>query len=221
MGDEHEPSRRLVVLGVRCPQRRDLPLGALAPPARADRRRRVRLWRAHVATAVDAAVGEGSPARASSIRFATSSIRPANVRAGAQQAGWTAPRSPSRQNHRQTGLTRRRPRCPTCRQLRAPATSLLLASSRCVATRGSRLASCLRRHRRRGLLPSMPDDKGKDVTRSSPLLIYTAHEAFMKPRVVPHNRPPQVRTNGNGRNAYDRACCGDRRRRSGGDDAGG
>jgi hypothetical protein len=29
----------------------------------------------------------------------------------------------------------------------------------------------------------------KDVTRSSPLPIYTAHEAFMKPRVVPHNRP--------------------------------
>src|SRR5207244_8968450 len=52
---------------------------------------------------------------------------------------------------------------------------------------------------RRGLLPSMPDDKGKDVARSSPLVIYTAHEAFMKPRVVPHNRPPQVRTYGNGR----------------------
>jgi 2-polyprenyl-6-methoxyphenol hydroxylase-like FAD-dependent oxidoreductase len=28
--------------------------------------------------------------------------------------------------------------------------------------------------------------------------MYTAHGAFMKPRVVPHNRPPQARTNGDG-----------------------
>ena len=47
------------------------------------------------------------------------------------------------------------------------------------ATRGSRLASCLRGHRRRGLLPSMPDDKGKDVTRSSPLSLYTAKRFLM------------------------------------------
>jgi hypothetical protein len=38
------------------------------------------------------------------------------------------------------------------------------------------------------------------LLRSSPLPIYTAHGAFMKPRVVPHNRPPQARTYGNGRN---------------------
>jgi hypothetical protein len=86
-------------------------------------------------------------------------------------------RSPGRQNHRQTGLTRRRPRCPTCRQLRAPATSLLLASSRCVATRGSRLASSLRGHRRRGLLPSIPDDKER--TSHAPL-----HFQF-----IPHTGP--------------------------------
>jgi hypothetical protein len=40
---------------------------------------------------------------------------------------------------------------------------------------------------------------GKDVTRSSPVPIYTAQEACAKPRVVPHNRPPQARTYGNGR----------------------
>ena len=89
MGDEHEPPRRLVALRVRCPQRRDLPLAALAPPARADRRRRVRVWRAHVATAVGPAAGKRSPARASSIRLATSSIRPANVRTAS-----SAPSSP-------------------------------------------------------------------------------------------------------------------------------
>jgi choline dehydrogenase-like flavoprotein len=45
----------------------------------------------------------------------------------------------------------------------------------------------------------MRDDQGEDVTCSFPLPIYTAYEAFMKPRVVPHNRPPQVSTYGNER----------------------
>jgi len=74
----------------------------------------------------------------------------------------------------------------------------------------------------------------EDLTRFSPLPIYTTHGAFMKPWVVPHNRPPQARTHGNGgarcaclsrriRRACgdDRACGGHRRRRSRGDDAGG
>ncbi len=45
----------------------------------------------------------------------------------------------------------------------------------------------------------------------------------MKPRLVPHNRPPQGQNlrNGGSENASARACGGDRRRRSGGDDAGG
>ena len=81
---------------------------------------------------------------------------------------------------------------------------------------------------------STADDGGQAVTRSSPLPIYTAPKALMRPRLVPHNRPPQARTDGNGAakcacfsrrirlgGGYDRACGGDRRRRSGRDDAGG
>jgi len=43
------------------------------------------------------------------------------------------------------------------------------------------------------------DDKGKDVTRSSPLPIYTAQGACGKPPFVPHNHRLQVRTHGSGR----------------------
>jgi hypothetical protein len=61
-----------------------------------------------------------------------------------------------------------------------------------------------------------------------------ADGAFMKPWVMPHNRPPQAGTDGMGGakcacrcrgvpldGGDDRACGGDRRRRSDGDDAGG
>ena len=33
----------------------------------------------------------------------------------------------------------------------------------------------------RGLLPSMPDDKGKEVPRSSPLSLYTVQKFLMSP----------------------------------------
>jgi hypothetical protein len=82
--------------------------------------------------------------------------------------------------------------------------------------------------------PGRRGRRWKTVTRSPPLPIYTAHGAFMKPWVVPHNRPPQARTPRKWSSECaclsrrirrecgdDRACCGDRRRRSRGDDAGG
>src|SRR4051794_40779333 len=78
------------------------------------------------------------------------------------------------------------------------------------------------------------NEGGRAVTPSPPHPIYTGSEVLMKPGLVPHNRPPQARTYGNGaakcgrlsrsirrEGGYERAWGGDRRRRAGGHDAGG
>ena len=116
-------------------------------------------------------------------------------------------------------------------------------SSSSVAPRDARIhARCSRAVKRERPRDSARRPLGNDLrreqdyepTHSSPLPIYTRTKAFMRPWVMPHNRPPQARTYGNGGAkcaccsrcirrgcGYDRACGGDRRRRSDGDDAGG
>jgi len=42
-------------------------------------------------------------------------------------------------------------------------------------------------------------DRERRVTYSSPLPIYTAQRGLLQAPVMPHNRPPQARTSGNGR----------------------
>src|SRR5205807_3300752 len=83
-------------------------------------------------------------------------------------------------------------------------------------------------------VPPLREGVWKGGYRSSPPPIYTKHGAFMKPRIVLYNRRPRPEPTEMGvakcvcccrlirqECGYDRACGGDRRRRSDGDDAGG